>query len=66
MWYLIKWTVKDLCSPSVLRVQRVVNGEVEDYIVQEDIEKAIQCECEVHFFLAHSAPIMKTLLRERL
>ncbi len=26
MWHLIKWTVKDPCSPSVLRVQRVVNG----------------------------------------
>jgi hypothetical protein len=33
MWYLIKWKVKDLCSPSVLRVQWVVNGEVKEYIV---------------------------------
>ncbi len=33
MWYLIKQTVKDPHSPSVLQVQRVVNGEVKEYIV---------------------------------
>ncbi len=66
MWYLIKWTVKDPCSPSVLRVQRVVNGEVKEYIIQEDVKQAIQRECEARFSLAHSAPIMKTLLGERL
>jgi hypothetical protein len=66
MWYLIKQTVKDPHSPSILRVQRVVNGEVKEYIVQEDVEQAIQRECEVRFSLAHSAPIMKLLLGERL
>jgi hypothetical protein len=66
MWYLIKRTVKDPCSLSVLRVQRGVNGEVKDYINQEDVKQAIQCECEAHFLLAHSAPVMKTLLGERL
>jgi hypothetical protein len=44
MWYLIKRTVKDPCSPSVLRVQLVVNGEVKEYIIQEDVEQAIQRE----------------------
>ncbi len=58
--------MKDLCSPSVLRVQRVVNGEVKEYIIQENVEQAIQRECEVRLLLAHSAPIMKTLLGERL
>jgi hypothetical protein len=58
--------VKDPLSPSVLRVQRVVNGEVKEYIVQEDIKQAIQQECKVRFSLAHSTPIMKTLLGERL
>jgi hypothetical protein len=64
MWYLIKQTVKDPTNPSVLRVQRVVNGEVKDYvyIVQEDVEQAIQRECEIRFTLAHSAPIMKSFL----
>jgi hypothetical protein len=66
MWYLIKQMVKDPHSPSVLQVQRVVNGEVKEYIVQEDLEQAIQCKCKVHFSLAHSAPVMKTLLGERL
>jgi hypothetical protein len=66
MWYLIKQTVKDPANPSVLRVQRVVNGEVKDYIVQEDVEQAIQRECEICFTLAHSAPIMKSLLGDRL
>jgi hypothetical protein len=50
----------------VLRVQRVVNGEVKEYVVQEDVEQAIQRECEVRFSLAYSAPIMTTLLGERL
>ena len=42
MWYLIKRTVKDPRSPSVLKVQRVVEGETKDYTVQEDVEQAIQ------------------------
>jgi hypothetical protein len=66
MWYLIKQTVKDPHSLSVLRVQRVVNGEVKEYIVQEDVKQAIQRKCEIRFSLAHSTLIMKTLLRERL
>ena len=47
MWYRIKRTVKDPANPSVLRVQRAVNGEVKEYIVQEDVEQAIQRECEI-------------------
>jgi hypothetical protein len=46
----------------VLRVQRVVNGEVKDYIVQEDVEQATQRECKIRFTVAHSALIMKSLL----
>jgi hypothetical protein len=56
MWYLIKRTVKDPASPSVLKVQRVVDGEVKEYTVQEDVEQAIQRECEIWFTLAHSSP----------
>ncbi len=59
MWYLIKGTVKDPHSPSVLRVQRVIT-------VQEDSEQAIQWECKVWFSLAHSTPIVNLLLGERL
>jgi hypothetical protein len=66
MWYLIKRTVKDPHSPSVLRVQRVIEGEVKEFTVQEDVEYAIQQECKVCFSLAHSAPIMNTLLGEKL
>ncbi len=66
MWYLIKRMVKDPHSPSILRVQRVVEGEVKEYTVQEDVEQAIQRECEVDFSLAHSAPIMNLLLKEKL
>ncbi len=66
MWYLIKRTVKDPHSPSVLKVQRVVEGKIEEYTVQEDVKQAIQRECEVRFLLAHSAPIMKSLLGEKL
>ncbi len=56
--------VKDPQSPSVLWVQRVVNGKVKEYVVQEDVEQVIQRECEVRFSLAHNAPIMTTLLGE--
>jgi hypothetical protein len=66
MWYLIKRTVKDPHSPSVLKVQQVINGETKEYIIQEDVENAIQRECEIRFSLAHSAPIMSTLLGKRL
>ena len=66
MWYLIKRTVKDPHSPSVLKVQRVVEGNIEEYTVQEDVKQAIQRECEVRFLLAHSAPIMNSLLGEKL
>jgi hypothetical protein len=66
MWYLIKRTVKDPHSPSVLKVQRVVEGEIKEYTVQEDVEQAIQREYEVRFLLAHSAPIMNSLLGEKL
>jgi len=66
MWYLIQRMVKDPHSPSVLKVQRVVKGEIKEYTVQEDVEQAIQRECEVRFSLAHSAPIMNSLLGEKL
>jgi hypothetical protein len=65
MWYLIKRTVKDPHSPSVLRVQRVIEGEIQEFTEQEEVEHAIQRECEIRFSLAHSAPIMNTLLGER-
>jgi hypothetical protein len=66
MWYLIKRTVKDPHSPSVLRVQCVVEGEVKEFTEQEEIKHAIQRECKIRFSLAHIAPIMTTLLGERL
>ncbi len=66
MWYLIERTVKDPHSPSVLKVQRVINGKIQEYEVQEDVKNAIQRECEIRFSLAHSAPIMTTLLGKRL
>jgi hypothetical protein len=65
MWYSNKQTVKDPLSPSVLRVQWVVKGEVKEYILQENVEQAIQQECKVRFSLAHSAPITEILLGER-
>jgi hypothetical protein len=42
MWYLIKRTVKDPHSPSILRVQQVVEGEVKEFIEQEEVEHPIQ------------------------
>ncbi len=62
MWHVIKRTVKDPHSPSMLKVQRVLGRETKEYIVQEDVENAIQRECEIRFSLAHSTPIILTLL----
>jgi hypothetical protein len=66
MWYLIKQTVRDPQSPSVLKVQCVINDKTQEHEIQEDVEIAIQQECEIQFSLAHSAPIMRTLLGKRL
>jgi hypothetical protein len=66
MWHLIKRTVKDPHSPSVLKVQRVLGGDTKEYTIQEDVENAIQRECKIRFSLAHSAPIMSTLLGHKL
>jgi hypothetical protein len=38
MWYLIKRTVRDPQSPSVLKVQRFINGKIQEYEVQEDVK----------------------------
>ena len=57
MWYLIKHTIEDPHSPSVLKVQRILDRESKEYIIQEDVENAIQRECKIRFSLAHSAPI---------
>jgi hypothetical protein len=66
MWYLMKRTVKDPHSPSILRVQRIIEGEMKEYTAQEDVEQAIQRKCKVRFSLAHSTPIMNLLLEEKL
>jgi hypothetical protein len=34
--------IKDPHSSSVLKVQRVVEGEMKEYTVQEDVEQAIE------------------------
>jgi hypothetical protein len=42
----------------------VVNREIQEYTEQEGVEDTIQQECEIRFSLAHSATIIKTLLRD--
>ena len=66
MWYLIKRTVEDSHSPSILRVQQVVEGKVKEYTVQDKVERAIQREYKMRFSLARIPPIMTTLLREQM
>jgi hypothetical protein len=51
---------------SVLKVQRVIGSKTNGYTIQEDVENAIQRDCKVRFSLAHSAPIMTTLLGNQL
>ena len=58
--------MKDPHSPSILRVQPVVDGKVKEYTVQDKVERAIQREYKMRFSLARIAPIMTTLLREQL
>ena len=38
MWYIIKRTVKHPCSPSVLKVQRVIGDKTNEYTIQDDME----------------------------
>jgi hypothetical protein len=66
MWYVIKKTVKDPQSQSVVKVQQVLHGKINKYKVQEDVAHANQQECEIRFSLAHSILIMSTLLGKRL
>jgi hypothetical protein len=42
--YLIKQTVRDPQSPSILKVHSVINGETQEYEIQEDVKNAIQRE----------------------
>jgi hypothetical protein len=66
MWYLIKQTVRDPQSPSDLKIQRIINGKIQEFEVQEDVKNAIQQKCDIRFSLAYSAPIMTTLLGKQL
>lgn len=66
MWYLIKRVTKDPQSPAILKVQRVANNKVMEYNDQASVNDAIQRECKVCFELAHSAPISKSLLDDKL
>ena len=56
MWYLIKRTVKDPHSPSVLKVQRVVEGNIEEYTVQEDVEQQSSDNVKSGFCLHTALP----------
>ncbi len=62
IWYLIKKTIKDPHSPNVLSVQDVIEGEANKFNEQEEVVHTIQRKCKIRFSLAHSAPIMNTLL----
>ena len=66
MWASIKRVIKDPPTRSVMRVERMVNNQIIKFTTQEEVEMAIQAECSDQLTLAHSAPIMGTLLRERL
>ncbi len=56
MWYLIKHTVKDPHSPSVLKVQQVLDGETKEYIIQEKVENEIQRECKNQILSSSQRP----------
>jgi len=66
MWYIISRATKGPRSPAVLKVERIVNGRKVSLEEEEGVVEAIQKETEVRFTLAHSAPISKTLLGEKL
>ncbi len=65
-WELPRTFVAPKNTQNAETKQRVIEGEVKEFTVQEDVEHAIQQECEVRFSLAHSAPIMNRLLGEKL
>ena len=47
-------------------MKQVIEGKIQEFRDQEEVESAIQRECKGRFTLAHSTPIMRTLLGEKL
>jgi hypothetical protein len=66
IWFLINRVTDDPRSGGVMRVERVVDGVKETYVVKEDMEQAIQTETEYRFQLAHSAKIHSSSLAYQL
>ena len=66
MWYLITRTTKGPRSPAVLKTQCIIDGKRVQFEDKEGVVDSIQRETEFCFILAHSAPISKSYLAEKL
>ena len=66
MWYVINRSQKDPGGKAIHTVQRVIDGELQESIQQEDTEQFIFEETEVRFGLANDAPISRTTLIQQL
>ena len=67
MWYHIKRIVKDSFRGAILEIEvHDDDGGIVRLDSKDDVEAAIQRECEVRFQLGHSAPITTSLLAEDL
>ena len=65
-WRLIKNATRDTSGNSVTNVTTVRDGVENHFRTKETVEKALQEEIGERFTLAHSAPIMKTYLGNKL
>jgi len=66
MWFFINRVTDDPKSGGVVKVERMVNGQLETNTEQDDMVRCIQEETEFRFHLAHSAKITNTTLAEKL
>ena len=66
LWKQINKATKPIGGRACLEVQVHKNNAVETFQTKEEVEDAIQSECENRFWLGHNAPIASTLLGDEL
>ena len=65
-WRFLQKTVKDPPAPPLLKVQTRVGNQIITHKDQASLETGIQETCQGRFTMAHTAPIMKHFLGDRL
>ncbi len=66
LWRQINKATKPIRGRACLEVQVNENNVITTHRTKEEVEQAIQRECESRFWLGHSAPVAATLLGDEL